>query len=223
MSTTLQPGHLDAFAGLLAEPQVQSLAVIAVGGRKGGIGKSTTAFNLAAASGSPLIDADPQGTSAALAEATPATALKLKTVLDQAEKQAPLVWLDLPPRLDTNVLEAMRRADFLLLPCPPEQPCFTALEATIEKVASVGKLDEALVVLTLVAPQASASYLASFKEAVEELGVTVTNTLIHRRADAANAWAYGQSVMETAPKSKAAQEVQTLWKEVKRRWKLAKR
>lgn len=196
------------------------MAVIVVGGRKGGIAKSTTALNLAAASRCPLIDADPQGTSAALAEAMPATSLKLKATLAKAEAESPLVWVDLPPRLDTNVLEAMRQASFILLPCPPEQPCFTALEATIEKVASVGKLDQALVVLTLVAPQASASYLATFKEAVEELGATVANTLIHRRADAANAWGYGQSVMETAPKSKAAQEVEGLWKELRRRWAL---
>ena len=197
------------------------MAVIAVGGRKGGIGKSTTALNLATASRCPLIDADPQGTSAALAEATPATSLKLKPTLAKAETESPLVWVDLPPRLDTNVLEAMRHASFLLLPCPPEQPCFTALEATIEKVASIGKLDQALVVLTLVAPQASASYLATFKEAVEELGATVANTLIHRRADAASAWGYGQSVLETSPKSKAATEVEALWKEMKRRWGLS--
>lgn len=196
------------------------MPVIAVGGRKGGIGKSTTALNLATASKSPLLDADPQGTAAALAEATPAAALKLKPMLAKATAEFPLVWLDLPPRLDSGVLEAIKSADFLLLPCPPEQPAFTALEATIEKVADAGKLSQALVVLTLVAPQAGSSFLASFREAVEETGVTVANALIHRRADAANAWGYGQSVLQTAPKSKAAAEVKLLWKEIKRRWKL---
>ena len=196
------------------------MPVIAVGGRKGGIGKSTTALNLATASKSPLLDADPQGTAAALAEATPAAALKLKPMLAKATAEFPLVWLDLPPRLDAGVLDAMKAADFLLLPCPPEQPAFTALEATIEKVADAGKLSQTLVVLTLVAPQAGSSFLASFREAVEETGATVANALIHRRADAANAWSYGDSVLNTAPKSKAAAEVKLLWKEIKRRWKL---
>jgi len=196
------------------------VTVIAVAGRKGGIGKSTTALNLATASKSPLLDADPQGTAAALAEATPAAALKLKPTIAKASAEHPLVWLDLPPRLDAGVLDAMKAADFLLLPCPPEQPAFTALEATLEKVADMGKAEQALVVLTLVAPQAGSAYMASFREAIEETGVKVANALIHRRADAASAWGYGDSVLNTAPKSKAAAEVKLLWKEIKRRWKL---
>lgn len=194
--------------------------VIAVCGRKGGIAKSTTALNLATASKAPLLDADPQGTAAQLAEATPAAGLKLKPTVAKVASEFPLLWLDLPPRLDQGVVDAMKLADFLLLPCPAEQPAFTALEATLAKVADMGALDRSLVVLTLVAPQASASYLASFKEAIEEAGATVANTLIHRRADAATAWGYGQSVLDTAPKSKAAAEVKALWKEIKRRWKL---
>jgi len=196
------------------------MTVIAIGGRKGGVGKSTTALNLATASKAPLLDADPQGTAAELAEATPAAGVKLKPTVLEVAKDFPLIWLDLPPRLDQSVIDAMKLADFLLLPCPAEQPGFTALEATLERVADIGKTDQALVVLTLVAPQASASYLASFREAIEEAGATVANTIIHRRADAAAAWGYGQSVLETAPKSKAAAEVKALWKEIKRRWKL---
>jgi chromosome partitioning protein len=112
------------------------MAIIAVLGRKGGIGKSTIAGNLAAefaAMGRTVVvlDADPQHSLVAWAslgqgmlshsvekvKADSAAALEARA--RKAEKTADIVIIDTPPGMPETAYLAALAADLVLLPCGP--------------------------------------------------------------------------------------------------------
>ncbi len=112
------------------------MAIIAVAGRKGGVGKSTIAGNLAAeftAMGREVIvlDADPQHSLAAWAaqgegvlsrcvrKVRHGDAADLREKTRVAEKEAEIVLIDTPPGMPETTWEAALVADLMLLPCGP--------------------------------------------------------------------------------------------------------
>jgi chromosome partitioning protein len=112
------------------------MAVIVVAGRKGGIGKSTIAGNLAAefvALDRTVIalDADPQHSLAAWAKQGGGILSRcvqkvdhngsddLRTKVHALHKDADIVLIDTPPGLPAIAYQAMLVADLALLPCGP--------------------------------------------------------------------------------------------------------
>jgi chromosome partitioning protein len=112
------------------------MAVVVIAGRKGGIGKSTIAGNLAAefaALGQTVValDADPQHSLAAWAqqgegilsqcvEKVPrGSADELRAKVRTAQKTADIVLVDTPPGMQDVAYQAMLLADLVLLPCGP--------------------------------------------------------------------------------------------------------
>lgn len=112
------------------------MSVIAVAGRKGGVGKSTIAGNLAAefvalGRSVALLDADPQHSLAAsAAQGDGLLAQCVETVNDgsgeelrakvrTAEKKADVVLIDTPPGMPDTAYQAALVADLVLLPCGP--------------------------------------------------------------------------------------------------------
>jgi len=111
------------------------MAVVVIAGRKGGIGKSTIAGNLAgefAAMGQTVaaLDADPQHSLAAWAEQGEGILSKcvekvnrgtedLRGKLRTAQKAADMVLVDTPPGILDVAYQAMLLADLVLLPCGP--------------------------------------------------------------------------------------------------------
>ena len=111
------------------------MAIIAVAGRKGGVGKSTIAGNLAgefAAMGRSVavLDSDPQhslvawaaqgeGMLAGCVEKVEDGAETLKAQARKAEKNADIVLIDTPPGRPETAYQAALVADIMLLPCGP--------------------------------------------------------------------------------------------------------
>jgi len=112
------------------------MAIIAVAGRKGGIGKSTIAGNLAgefAAMGKTvvLLDADPQHSLVAWAAAgagllstcvekvNDGNPGELRAKVRAFEKHADIVLIDTPPGMPDTTFHAALVADLMLLPCGP--------------------------------------------------------------------------------------------------------
>jgi chromosome partitioning protein len=110
------------------------MAIIAVAGRKGGIGKSTVAGNLAAEFtelgwGVVALDADPQHSLAAWArQGDGLLSRTVETVKDgdpgalrakvrSLENSAELILIDTPPGLPETTFQAALLADLVLLPC----------------------------------------------------------------------------------------------------------
>ncbi len=112
------------------------MGIIAVAGRKGGIGKSTIAGNLAgefAAMGRSVaaLDADPQHSLAAWAAQGEGTLSKcvervengkgegLRAHTRRVAKTADIVVIDTPPGITETLYDAAMVADIVLLPCGP--------------------------------------------------------------------------------------------------------
>jgi chromosome partitioning protein len=112
------------------------MAIIAVAGRKGGVGKSTIVGNLAAefedmGRSVIVLDADPQHSLAAWAaqgegmlsrcvdKVKGANPDALRAQTRSAEKSADIVLIDTPPGMPDTIYQAALLADLLLLPCGP--------------------------------------------------------------------------------------------------------
>jgi chromosome partitioning protein len=130
---------------------VLSMAIIAVLGRKGGIGKSTIVGNLAGefvAMGRNVValDADPQHSLAAWASQGAGTLSRIveKVKTDTAEaldakvrkvqKGADLVLIDTPPGIPEVGYQAALVADLVLLPCGPSPLELYALKEALAEV-----------------------------------------------------------------------------------------
>jgi chromosome partitioning protein len=123
------------------------MAIIAVAGRKGGVGKSTIAGNLAAEFAAmkksvAVLDADPQHSLVAWAEQGDEMLAKcvqkvegkagtLGTRARAAEKDADIVLIDTPPGIPEVAYQAALVADLLLLPCGPSPLDLFALKEAI--------------------------------------------------------------------------------------------
>ena len=110
------------------------MAIIAVAGRKGGIGKSTIAGNLAAELADMgwsvvAVDADPQHSLAAWAAQGDGLLSRilhkvqdgdpdaLRTQVRSLDKTAELIIIDTPPGMPDTTFQAAMLADLVLLPC----------------------------------------------------------------------------------------------------------
>jgi chromosome partitioning protein len=124
------------------------MAIIAVAGRKGGVGKSTIVGNLAAefaALGRSVLvlDADPQHSLAAWAaqgdgmlsrcveKVKGANAEALRAKARSAEKAADIVLIDTPPGAPETAYQAALVADLFLLPCGPSPLDLFALKEAV--------------------------------------------------------------------------------------------
>jgi chromosome partitioning protein len=211
------------------------MAIIAVAGRKGGVGKSTIAGNLAAefvdAGRSVIVlDADPQHSLAAWAAqgegilsrcvekvkgADPET---LRTKARAAEKTADLVLIDTPPGMPETTYQAALVADLVLLPCGPSPlDLFSVKEALSlalkARAARRSKRPRIRFVPSKVLMNTNLG--RGLSSSLEELGKKVLPA-IGQRIVVAEAVMSGLTVCEYAPNSAAGLEFKNLAKEVQK-------
>jgi chromosome partitioning protein len=209
------------------------MAVIAIAGRKGGIGKSTIAGNLAAEFAAmghsvALLDADPQHSLAAWAAqgsgmlsrcvetVEGGDAEELRTKVRKAAKAADVVLIDTPPGMPETAYQAALTADLVLLPCGPspldlfalKQALALSLKARAERRSKKPRIrfvPSKVVMNTHLGRELSASLEAMGKKVLPP---------ICQRIVVAEAVTSGLTVREYAPGSLAAQEFEELAKAV---------
>lgn len=197
--------------------------------QKGGAGKSTLAASLAVAAQEAgetvaILDLDPQGSIemwASKREAdTPAIDSldaqmvgQLPDILPKlAQKGYSLVILDTAGVDTASTRTAMQNADLSVIPCRPTAMDIRATKATHEAAVKLGK--PFMFVLNQCPPQPNNSRAAEAKAGLSLWGV-LAEPLIIQRAAQQDAFASSMGVTEYEPNGKAAQEVRTLWVNLK--------
>ena len=210
------------------------MAIIAITGRKGGIGKSTITANLAAemvAMGRSVVvlDADPQGSLVAwagLGDGVLATLVKVVDAAHPAEfrraahaaaQEAERVLIDTPPGFTDPALLAGLLADLVLLPAGPSSLDIMAARDAIELARQVRKeRGNGKPTLRLVPSKVVNTRLGHELEgSLRELGEQVLPP-IGQRAAVAEAALTGLTVREFARSSRAAEEFEALAKAVEK-------
>ena len=208
--------------------------IITIGNCKGGVGKSTTACNLAVAAARDskraiIIDADPQRSSLdwrnirgtnglnniqAVAVTTP-TLHKDAQAFRQSHD---LIIIDSGGRNSATFRSAIMAADLFIIPVLPSVYDLWAAQETLSLLQECRALKEVKARLFLNQLQALTLMAREAEEALAEMAMDsqcpVLSARLHHRAGYKNAVSTGQGVLEHAPKSKAAMEIKDLYTEI---------
>jgi chromosome partitioning protein len=195
--------------------------VIAAANLKGGVGKSTTTINLAAAAQmagirSGIIDIDPEQQAAARWHDSrqaeyPMVISAVHTRLPQAIAEmeragVELIFIDCPAFVHPPTNEAMKVSDLALIPCRTTVQDLQFLTTTIEIAADRQK--PAAVVLNAVEPQLRETEQA--QDFIAKAGITLAPVYLSKAVAYHRAITAGLGVTEFEPAGKAAQEILSL-------------
>jgi chromosome partitioning protein len=209
------------------------MAIVAVLGRKGGIGKSTIAGNLAAEFASMgrsviALDADPQHSLAAwaaLGEGLLSRCVEkvkqdspeaLQAKARKAQKAADLVLIDTPPGAPEIAYQAALVADLVLLPCGPSPLDLLALKEALSlalKARAERKSKKPRIRFVPSRVSMNTNLGRSLSSSLEQMGKKALPS-ISQRVAVAEAVAAGLTVCENAPNSASHAEFEELAKAV---------
>jgi len=209
----------------------KSMKLIAIASQKGGCGKTTLAAHLAVAAENAgngpvmLIDADPQRTltqwwedRSAGGRFTPGLLKRtgggagdaefnlLSDMESMREYGANYVLVDTPPGLSTEIQEAIRYADLVVIPVRPSPHDLRASAATVALARTFGK--DTMFVLN--GATVRTRICADAILALAQHG-PVAPVIIHQRVGLASSMIDGGTTTELYPSSKASQEIASLW------------
>ncbi|AFZ57625.1 AAA family ATPase [Anabaena cylindrica FACHB-243] len=202
---------------------------IAILNQKGGSGKTTVSIHLSHALKLKgyrvlLVDTDPQGSSrdwaAARNEEAPFSVMALDRPI--IHKELPklaqgyeYVLIDGAPRVSDLTRSAIMAVDFVLIPIQPSPLDIWAVHEVVELIQEA----------TIYKPDLSAAFLVNRKvvnssiarevsEVLQQYPFPVLNAQISQRVVFAECLNSGSTVLETAPKSAAADEVRAVCEEI---------
>ena len=206
--------------------------VITVAQQKGGAGKTTLAAHLAVTftaqnKAVAVVDIDPQqsltqwyrlrearsGDAGAGLLVSQIQGWRVKGEVEKLARSHDLVIVDSPPHAETEAKIAVRSADLVVVPVQPSPMDVWATLPTLEMAAA--EKVPALVVLNRVPPRANLT--EDMIHELRQLHAGVARSRIGNRVLFAGALSEGRAVGELQPRSRAAQEIGALAKEIWRR------
>ena len=199
--------------------------VLVFASRKGGSGKSTLAAHLAASAQKPsrrclLIDTDPQGSLTLWHKLRDSEDLPLKIaqrgVADvvRKAKQDGFEWvfIDTPPNMSANVIDTIRAATLVIIPC---RPGIFDLDAVKETIAFARQVRKPYAVVINGAPPKrqdnESPAVTGARQSLAELKIPVWGGQITQRGSFSLALAEGEGAKEYDAGSYAADEIGRLW------------
>ncbi len=205
--------------------------IISVVNQKGGTGKTTVATNLAVAFASKkrdvlLVDADPQQSSLDWQRDRPEDLPHVSVIglpysnlskeISRLKAKYDLILVDGGGRITANARAAVAVADFIVVPTLASKPdamsTHSFFNEVVEEVAAMKGKVKGAVLFTMI--KSGTLFNIAGQEQIKEFGFPVFDSLIYNRITYQEAISQGKSAAEFAPKSKAAQEIKSLFKEL---------
>ncbi len=204
--------------------------VITVAQHKGGAGKTTLSAQLAATlynDGATvlLIDVDPQGSTSEWHKARDVTlGRKNKIALLQTQgwkmtrdvprltREFDYIIIDTPPHAESESSIAIRLADLVLMPVQPSPLDVWACAPTLKLILSEKR--PVMLVMNRVPPKSNLN--GTIMEKLSGMGIQVAKQSLGNRVSFASSMMQGLGVVESDPRSLAADEMRALMKDIKK-------
>ena len=202
--------------------------VISLINQKGGVGKTTTAINIASALSLRnhkvlMVDADPQG-SVLQWQSTGAnrefdviqlSMPELSTKIINHRATFDYVVIDSPPALSHISQAIAASSDLAIIPIAPSSLDIWSSSETIQLVTDVGRKNRGLAARLLVYRKIPGTRLAAeARDALNSYGLEIFKTEISQRIAYVEAIVSGVSVLKYSPNSVAAREIRNLCDEI---------
>lgn len=204
--------------------------VITVAQHKGGAGKTTLSAQIAVTLHNDganilLIDVDPQGSLSEWHKARTTTlGRKNKIVLMQTQgwkmmreiqrlaKEYDYVIIDTPPHAESESSIAIRLADLVIVPVQPSPLDVWACAPTLKIILSEKR--PLMLVMNRVPPKSNLN--GTIMDKLEKMNIQVARQYLGNRVSYASSIMKGLGVVESDPRSTAAEEMWNLIKEIKK-------
>jgi chromosome partitioning protein len=202
--------------------------VLTTAQQKGGAGKTTLVAQLAVAFAHAgrhvaLVDIDPQGSLTRWFRAreanlgkggaislTSVTGWRAQGVVDKLKTAADLVLIDSAPHAEIEAKIAVRAADLIIVPIQPSPLDLWATEPTL----ALARAEKRAALIVINRAQTRMKLSEEIAARIAELGAQVARSTLGSRTSFAGSMMEGLGVVETAPRSKAAEEIAALAEEI---------
>lgn len=202
--------------------------IITVAQQKGGAGKTTIAANLAVALSRmgktvSLLDTDPQGSlgrwfmtrrengEPGMGFST-ASAWGVSYECDKLRNEADYIFVDTPPKIDSDLKPAIRESDLVIVPVSASQVDVWATEGVLD----MAQREKAEVLVVLNRAKAGTRVAEDVDKSLKKLGVTRAKSTLGHRVAFPETMGVGKGVQERG-KGVWAEEIEALTKEVVKR------
>ena len=202
--------------------------IISFVNQKGGVGKTTTAINLGASlvrknQNLVLIDADPQGSAVTWHSIEENQAFEIighpgkltQTDIEILEAAYDYVIIDAPPAVNDKVETILKASDLVILPVTPSSLDLWSCKETLDRLESKSEVPLNGRVRLLINRKIPGTRVGrEVRQALEKFDTPVFETELCQRVAYIEAMRFGVSVMQFAPGSKAAGEIEHWGQEV---------
>lgn len=196
--------------------------IISFVNQKGGVGKTTTAINLASSLVRKnhklvLIDADPQGSAATWHGIEDNQAFEIighpdkltQADIDILEAAYDYVIIDAPPAVNDKVETILEASDLAIMPVTPSSLDLWSCKETLDTLESKSEMPLNGKIRLLINRKIPGTRVGrEVRQALEKFDKPIFETELCQRVAYIDAMRYGVSVMQFAPGSKAAGEIE---------------